>query len=297
MRSRFVVLKHGDKEAWVYPELGMQLYKFDQKVDGRDVSVIHAPSLDREPADRRYGNPVLFPAPSLSHSESGPDTWIWQKKVLAMPSHGIARNFCWCVTGLSPHRVEAELVPNSSAKTSFPFDFRLHGSYVLDDRGLVLDVVVENSGKEAFPYALGFHPYIRAPLASSGSKHECSIRLPAGVQMTTADQWNTLNGSPVGEKRIRADEELVGSLLIAESSARFLEMEDHANRLVARVSVEASEKDFPYWVIWSASPKAPFVCLEPWTDGPNALNRRETRRCGPGETHRYQMSISVRKLN
>lgn len=280
---------------WIYPEQGMQLYKFDQKVGGQNISIIHAPNLEREPADRRYGNPVLFPTPSTSCSDRGADTWIWQDRVLPMPSHGIARNLYWYVVESTAHKVTAELVPNGSAKASFPFDFRLRCTYTLDERGLVMDTVVENGGKESFPYALGFHPYVRTPLGSAGAKGDCSIRLPAGIQMTTADQWKTLKGEPVREKTIRADEELVGSILIAESGVRFLEIEDRTNQLVAKVSVESSGMDFPYWVVWSGSPQAPYVCLEPWTDGPNALNRRETRRCDPGQKHLYQMILSVRK--
>ncbi len=296
MPLRFVVLRHSDKEAWIYPEQGMQLYKFKQTIRGQEVEMIHAPSLDREPADRRFGNPILFPAPSLSTSDRAPDSWIWQDHLLPMSSHGIARNFYWHPVEVTENRVTSELVPNGSAKASFPFEFRLRCTYTLDDRGLVLDMKVENGGKEAFPYALGFHPYLRTPLGPLGARKDCVIRLPGGIQMTSADRWKTLQGHPVREKEIQADEELAGSILITESKCRSMEVQDRANGLAIRVSVESSVMDFPYWVIWSASPNAPFVCLEPWTDGPNALNRRETRRCEPGARHEYQMILSLRDM-
>ena len=49
-------------------------------------------------------------------------------------------------------------------------------------------------------------------------------------------------------------------------------------------------------IIWSAAPEAPYVCLEPWTDAPNALNRPGTRTLAAGAKHRYRMTISARTL-
>jgi galactose mutarotase-like enzyme len=73
-------------------------------------------------------------------------------------------------------------------------------------------------------------------------------------------------------------------------------VEDPSSGLAARVSVAGSEQSFPVWVIWSSAPDAAYVCLEPWTDAPNALNREGTRKLAGGATHRYRMELSVRSL-
>ncbi len=297
MNPRLIQIGHGGKRAWVYPEHGFQLYGFEQDMGAAGTAaMVHEGDTLHEPADRRYGNPVLFPNPGAAVTSHGPDTWAWKEKILTMPFHGVARNLYWHVLEIGKEFVTGELVPNSSSLVAFPFPYRLRMTYRLDDRGLVLDAELENTGKEGFPYALGFHPYIRAPLGVRGRVADCSVALPPGVELKSQNGWETMTGQRFEAKRIRADEEIVTSIILAETKARHLELEDHANGLAARVSVEGSEKDFPVWVVWSESPQAQFVCLEPWTDGPNALNRRETRRCEPGQVHRYQMVISVRKI-
>ena len=297
MNPRLISLKHRDHRAWVYPEQGFQLHGFERDLGKQGTaSVIYTPGTLMEPPDRRYGNPVLFPSPSASHSRNGIDTWIWKEKTLAMPFHGIARNDYWHVVDIQPDRVTGELTPTTGAKLSFPFDFKLRLTYRLEDRGLVLDTSVENTGKEAFPYALGFHPYLRAPLGSRGSPADCSVALPEGVRLQSKNEWQSHEGACYAARRIRANDDLAGSTLLADTRCRRLTLEDQANKLAATVSLEDSEMDFPVWVIWSASPESPYVCLEPWTDAPNALNRPETRRCPPAQTHRYRMVIAVEPL-
>jgi len=297
MNSRLVLIEHQNKRAWVYPEHGFQLYGFEEDLDkDHTVSVIYAPDQKKEPVGRRYGNPILFPNPSPSHSQHGPDTWVWQGQVLAIPSHGFARNMYWHVLDRREDRVTAELVPNTNTKLAFPFDFRLQLTYQLDTRGLVLEGRIENTGQEAFPYALGFHPYLNTPLGRKGGIQDCFVSLPSGVQVQSPDQWKTHSQNSFNARQIRCDEPLNPAILLLNSGSRQLELEDRANGLITRVSVAASEQSMGIWVVWSTSPETPYICLEPWTDFPNALNRSETRRCGQGQTHRYQMVISVQSL-
>lgn len=297
MNPRLIEIRGGGGRAWVYPEQGFQLYGYEQELPGgKRAKVIHATDLEHEPADRRYGNPVLFPNPSAAITDAGPDTWTWKGKTLSMPFHGFARNLYWQVVESAADHVTGELVPNSSALVSFPFKFRMRLTYRLGEEGLVLDALVSNTGDEPFPYAFGLHPYIAAPLGPLGSVADCSIALPTGVELKSKDGWRTMGGRAVAARVAPANEDMVDSILLTELVTKHVELQDLANGMAARVSVEGSGKDFPVWVIWSATPASPFVCLEPWTDAPNALNRRETRRCGPGETHRYRVVISVRAM-
>src|SRR5262245_24912380 len=88
--SRLVSLEDGDSRALVYPEHGFQLHAFDTVIGGREVQLISGPGGPREPDDRRYGNPVLFPAAGRSNG-SQPDHWDHHGKPLFMPQHGWAR--------------------------------------------------------------------------------------------------------------------------------------------------------------------------------------------------------------
>jgi galactose mutarotase-like enzyme len=292
--SRLMVLDDGESRALVYPEQGFQLHGFEVGLDGgRRVAAIHGPPGPIEPADRRYGNPVLFPSVGLSHGAQS-DSWDHDGRALLMQQHGWARDLYWQIEAADDRSVTGLLVPTNGMRAAFPFPFTLRLRYAVDRRTLALDVTLANTGAVAFPYALGFHPYLRAPLAG-GARDSCRVNLPAGTRLESPDGWRTLTRSPAAARTVLAtDAELPGSIVLAETGTRALEVEDPAARLATRVSFEGSEQTFPVWVIWSAAPDAPYVCLEPWTDAPNALNRPTTRTIAAGQTHRYRMTISVR---
>jgi galactose mutarotase-like enzyme len=295
MNTRLITIRHKQKAAQVYPEQGFQLYGFEEEVRGQRIQVIDAPSDGIEPADRRFGNPILFPNPSTCWGPSGEDSWDHGARKLFMPFHGFARNSYWNIVRVEPHLISAELRPCSSLKNIFPFDFSLRCTYELNDSGLILKAEVQNTGKEAFPYALGFHPYIRTPLGKEGTISDCAIQLPEGTEVSSKDGWKTFSSGPSPSRIVRASDSLVGSILLADTGTRFVEVYDSANRNRVRVTFETNELKAPCWVIWSATPDSPYVCIEPWTSPPNALNRPTALHCSPGATHSFQMTLSLRK--
>jgi galactose mutarotase-like enzyme len=294
--SRLLILDDGGSRAALYPEQGFQLHGFEVALDGgRRVQAIHGPQVPLEPADRRYGNPVLFPSVGVSHG-SQPDSYDHGGRALLMQQHGWARDLYWQVESGDARSVTGLLVPTNGMRAAFPFPFTLRLRYAVEGRTLALDTTLVNTGTTPFPYALGFHPYLRAPLGEAG-RERCRVNLPAGVRLQTPDGWRTITRSPSPVRTVLATEpELPGSIVLTETGARWLEVEDQTARLATRVSVQDSEQSFPVWVIWSAAPDAAYVCLEPWTDAPNALNRPGTRTIEPGATHRYRMTIEVRPL-
>ena len=186
------------------------------------------------------------------------------------------------------------LVPPTGVRAGFPFPFELRLRYALEGTALVLSAELANRGDAPFPHAFGLHPYLRAPLGASSSRAACRVRLPAGVRLQSSDAWRTITRAPAPARTIGvSDPESPGSIVLAETGATALTVEDTATGISTRVSTDGSEESFPIWVVWSASPDAPYVCLEPWTDVPNALNRPGTRTIAPGATHRYRMTIAL----
>jgi galactose mutarotase-like enzyme len=299
-RRRLIVLENDRARASVYPEHGFQLHDFAARVDGRAggdfVPAIFASPDGSEPADRRYGNPVLFPAVGVTNA-SEPDRWLHGGRLLPMQQHGWARDAYWHVDVIDESSVAAHLTPTTGIRAAFPFPFALALRYALEGATLVLTAELRNEGGAAFPYALGFHPYLRAPLTPAGTRQSCRIRLPSGVELGSDDGWRTIRRSPSAARSIdSALPQLPGSIVLAETGARALEVEDATAGIAARVSVESSQETFPIWVIWTASPDAPYVCLEPWTDAPNALNRSSTRTIPPGGVHRYRLALSLHAI-
>jgi galactose mutarotase-like enzyme len=228
-------------------------------------------------------------------SGTRPQHWDHDGQSLLMQQHGWARDLYWHVVDGDARSITAVLTPTSGMKVAFPFDFELRLRYAVAGNALVLDTTIVNSGGVAFPYALGFHPYLRAPL--DGARARCTMVLPKGVRLQTTDNWKTIQRSDAPARTVVAnDPELPGSIVLADTGAKALEVVDEAGKLATRVSVEDSEGTFPVWVAWSAAPDAPYVCLEPWTDCPNALSRPATRTLAAGATARYRMTISLRQL-
>jgi galactose mutarotase-like enzyme len=178
MSTRLLVLQDGESRAHIYPEQGFQLHGFDVGLGaGRRVAAIYGPPGPLEPVDRRYGNPVLFPSVGLSHGTQ-PDTWEHNGRALLMQQHGWARDLYWQVEGSDARSVTGLLVPTNGMRVAFPFPFTLRLRYSLAGRTLTLDTTLANTGQTSFPYALGFHPYLRAPLSDAG-RERCQIALPA----------------------------------------------------------------------------------------------------------------------
>ncbi len=292
---RLIPITHGNKRAWIYPEQGFQVHAFEQDMPNGAVAQVLCPvTTHLEPSNRHYGNPILFPNPGAVAGPIGKDSWTWKQKNLSMPSHGFARNTYWHTLEIHPDRVIGALYPNPETRLLFPFEFCCHATYQLNETGLVLDFEVRNPGTESFPYALGFHPYFSTPLGPKGSVADCSLKLPKAIRVTSKDHFVTQAGQAYPETVVQANQDIADSILLMESGALALHCVDHANGWTATVSSEGSSMDFPVWVVWSSSPEAPFICIEPWTDLPNALNRRETRFCPAGATHHYRLTISIR---
>lgn len=297
MNSRLTKLSHQGNHALVHPERGFQLLKYEVLVGGKPTQVIYAEPDALEPEDRRYGNPILFPAPSLSCSKNGLHSWEWEGKILPMSSHGFARDLYWIITNQTENSVTAVTSPRGLTKLVFPFEWHLTARYTLDERGLVLDIRVENLGNVAFPYGIGFHPYLLFARSAPPAKVDCSICIPKGNRVISHDKWKTIEfEKPFGPLTIHpTDDRLPETLMMVDSGAKSLELVNKTEGHAVKVSVENSAQSLPVWAIWQ-DPGTPYVCLEPWSDYPHLLKRQETRKCNPGEKHDYQMVISTRKI-
>src|SRR3954470_4347029 len=114
--SRLVELVDGESRVLVYPEQGFQLHGFTVGLgDGRRTEAIYGPPGAREPADWRFGNPVLFPSVGLS-SGSQPHSWDHEGRALHMPPHGWARDLYWHVAARDARSVTGMLVPTTGMR-------------------------------------------------------------------------------------------------------------------------------------------------------------------------------------
>ncbi len=73
--------------------------------------------------------------------------------------HGLVRWRRFEIVKVTTEAVEMRL--DSLPEPGFPFQYHLGITYSVSSRGLEVKTVVRNSGDEAMPFGIGFHPYLR----------------------------------------------------------------------------------------------------------------------------------------
>lgn len=260
--------------VWLAPLRGGMVTRFE--VRGRPVLYLDETTLLDEAKNVRGGNPVLFPSP-------GPlpgDRYSWRGRSGSMKQHGFARSRPWRVVSGTSREAVLELVSDDVTREKYPWDFVLRHRHVLDGARLRIEQRIENTSKEAMPFAAGFHPYFHV---ADADKAQTSIPTKA----TRAFDNVTKSEAP-----------LAGPIDLTAKEVD-LHLADHgANEAVlvladgARVIVRA-DPAYRRWVVWTLAGKD-FVCLEPWTAGAGALSREDdVLVVAPGEARELYVEIEL----
>lgn len=251
--------------AAIAPKLGAWLLRYTRQTDTfGPVDVLHYSTacLSQYPA-MHAGSFLMFPVAGHTSSQSRQDHFSWKGIERPMPLHGFARRVPWVVRDLSDTAVTLALEPNDAVRESYPFEFRLKLTYELRDTALLSALVVENVGHEPMPFSTGFHPYIRTPLTSSGSRDRCVAQLPVCRQFSA-----TLSGIVAEQDREKRHLSTRASAVPARHFSDFPEFKaaliDEGSDLGVTVDADF-ESPFRCLTVWSPSPDAPFYCLEPRT--------------------------------
>lgn len=216
----------------------------------------------------RGGIPVLFPSPGRLRG----DAWARAGRAGELRQHGFARQLPWELvsSGADDEAARATLRLRASAPTraKYPFDFVATYTYVLAGPSLRIEQQVVNEGDAPMPFGAGFHPYFAVAQADK-----------AGARVAT-DATRAFDNVRKCEAPYALDlggDEVDLHLLDHGGSSSSLAWPDGG-----RVHVDASA-EFTHWVIWTLKGRD-FVCLEPWTCPPDALNTGDRLLVlGPGE--------------
>ncbi len=247
------------------------------RIGNREVFYMDDETLNDPSKNVRGGNPILFPSPGKLTD----DAWSKDGQGGAMKQHGFARTMPWDTsltsTGESAS-VTLRLTATDETLAVFPWQFVLDVTYSLKGNKLRIETRVTNESDTPMPFALGFHPYFAVPQTEK-----------PGTRVETAA---TAAYDNVAKKQVHITR---FQLALPEVDLRLL---NHGSGRSAlqwaddRVTVEAS-KEFKTWVVWTIAGKD-FVCLEPWTSPPDALNSGEAlQTVAPGETKMVWVSYSA----
>jgi galactose mutarotase-like enzyme len=264
--GELLVLEDANSRVEVAPQRGGLVTSF--QIDGRELLYMEPASLADASKNVRGGIPVLFPSPGKLRG----DAFSYEGKRGAMKQHGFARNLPWKLS-------ETTLILDADAQTraQFPWDFQYRLTLGLHRNRLRLGIAVQNTGAEVLSFGLGFHPYFAL---------ENKVAATIDTRASTIFDNVTKEVKPfTGFDFTRKEQDLY--LLDHGSTQSALHYGDGT-----RLEVRASQ-EFTRWVVWSLADKD-YVCIEPWTSPPDALNTGEgLLQLAPGATHEAWVELEL----
>ncbi len=278
-----VEIRAGNTMAWIAPACGGMAVRL--RVGDRDV--LHRAGDWAEAFPRRihFGNPALFPIASYLERNGVRDRFEAGGEAYRLPQHGFARVLPWRVAAAGAVAVACELRSTPVTRCMWPWEFTARQEFEVADGRLAFRFSVTNESEAPMPFHFGWHPYLALP----GPREAFRVRTPNADAARLFTNPEDDPAPPAG-----------GMLALHESLARtrmFHGVERGVFELVrvnggVEARVEADADDFPVWAVWSPGVDAPFVCVEPWTAAPNALNSGEGLRwVAPGASRSVGMVV------
>ena len=228
------------------------------RVAGRELLYMNDLTLCDSSQNVRGGIPVLFPSPGKLNG----DSWSWGgRSGTDLKQHGFGRILDWNVLDSPPGALLLEIQANAWTMPRYPWQFRAQLEYRLELHRLAIHFRVENHDNSPLPFALGFHPYFYVKDVLDKAK----VRIPSSATQAFDNVQKCVvpfQGFDLSQPEVDLH------LLDHGQSQCSVELPDGA-----RLELRASEA-LKIWVVWTLE-KKDFVCVEPWTAHPDALNTGE----------------------
>lgn len=247
-----------ETNSWVKvaPERGGIIYSYG--VQGEELLYLNEETFFNKDKNVRGGIPILFPI----SGQLANGTYEWEGKTYTMSNHGFARNASWEVIGQETDNrasLSIRITSNEQTKLSYPFDFTVIFTYVLEGGKLTIKQEYNNVGESPMPIYPGFHPYFKT--SEKNLAYE-----------TDATKYYDYNDDQVKQFTGTIDlTNLKESVVFLDSNDSSISFSDPAVK--KRIKLSYGEQ-FKYIVLWTESGNE-FVCVEPWMAKTDELNRKE----------------------
>jgi galactose mutarotase-like enzyme len=293
-----VVLRDGELEATVLPELGMVVSSLRHR--GAELLAQRGGPDAYARRGSTFGIPLLHPwANRLSAFEYrvgdvevrlGPETRLVHiDGDTGLPIHGLlAASPLWRVRTATEHELSAELeFSTRELLAAFPFPHRLAMRVALDGPVLRVELTMTPTEDRAVPVAFGFHPYLTLP---ASDRREWEMVLPVRRRALLA------GGLPTGEHEEIAPGALDGPLgerTFDDSFDRLADAAVFILRDATRTLELRFESGFTCTQVY-APEGSQFICFEPMTAPVDALRSGGgLRLCAPGSAFAAAFSLRV----
>lgn len=189
------------------------------------------------------------------------------------PQHGFIRDVDHTLTEKGEDHLTFRLEWTDTDR--FPWPFHFETRHQLTETGCVTTCAVTNTGSEAMPVQLGFHPGFQCPFVPGTALEEYRFRFESGkvvlltrglfdndsIAYSDAGDWVRLEHGPTGKY------------------------------------IQVDTAGFPVVLLWSKTGVPGFVCIEPWVGYPGPGHdlsaRPHAQLLPPGETLARRQKITL----
>jgi len=185
-----------------------------------------------------------------------------------MAQHGFARRAEFSLAASTQTMCRFELAPSEATRAVYPFEFLLAVEYLLEGPRLTVSATVENRGRDAMPFGLGFHPAFLWPLpGSEGRPHRVTLDNggePAMVRLQDGLVGPDLLPSPFVDGALTLDHAMfdADAMIFPDGAGNGL-----TYAVEGGPALKLSVDNLPNLALWSkpgVDPAPPFLCIEPW---------------------------------
>jgi galactose mutarotase-like enzyme len=218
---------------------------------------------DADPAFWTGHAPILFPIVGMLND----GRYRLDGETHELAKHGFARHANFALVEAEEGTAHFRLRDDAQTRAVYPFAFALDLLFRLEAMTLHVEARVTNTGAEAMPFSLGFHPAFAWPLPGGADKadHRVTFAQPEPQPIRRIDPASGLLLAS------RFETPVVGHDLIPDASlfeADALIWDDLASRSIrfgapGGSSLTVAFPDMPMLGIWQ-KPGAAYLCIEPW---------------------------------
>ena len=240
--------------------------------------------------------PVLFPLCGRIKDER----YTHLGKEYSMKLHGLAKYYEFSLKEKTEDSVTFLFASSDATREQYPFEFNFTVRYALEGKSLIAVFTVENLSGEPLPYMVGWHPgFNYDPSAAHEDFYldfgDAELRLHPVINRAFIAGDTVPFATEGGKYKINDDELDDYDTLVLENTNYTVKFASDAAPHGVRLSWS---ENIPNFCVWRAPfNKAPYLCLEPWSnlpgDGsvPEDFSVRDMIRIPEGAVEDYRFTV------
>ncbi len=202
--------------------------------------------------------PILFPIVGALKDNK----YLIDGSEYLMNQHGIARKLNFELHNIDECSITFLLKSNEDTLKSYPYDFELYNTYVLDKDMLIIKNEVKNTSNKVMHYSIGGYP------AFNFDRYNDEIKFYVN---DTNLKYNLLNSGVISSNEFdlefdSSNELTITKDLFKDDALIFRDIPFDVVKLknmTKGYTLEMNLSDYNDFGLWSNN-GAPFICLEPW---------------------------------